>query len=62
MTATDDVVLLCPACKAWQLEHPADTPQDVIDAIAIDHAIDECPPMLAAIVHALTAVPGAPAP
>lgn len=57
-----DVVLLCPACKAWQLEHPADTPGPVVDAIAIDHAIDECPPLLAAITAALTATPGVPAP
>ena len=58
-----DVVLLCPACKAWQLEHPADTPPDVVDAIGIDHAIDECPPLLAAIVGALTTpTTGVPAP
>lgn len=59
-----DVVLLCPGCHAWQLEHPADTPADVVDAIGIDHAIDECPPLLAIIAAALTTppTPGVPAP
>jgi len=57
-----DVVLLCPGCHAWQLEHPTNTPSTVVDAIAIDHAIDECPPLLAAITAALTATPTAGVP
>lgn len=49
---TTDVVVACPGCDAWQLEYPDDTPPEAIDAVILDHALDDCHPLLERIVRA----------